>query len=274
VKIGSSVQQVEGVDPAVVDELFGIGVSKGKLTDLGTDGIAVYKNTAKGKHWVLGSTVPVQFAKTGIKKLTVRAIYDEQALAGKYVISLDTYRANFDDLTDGLILVKTAPGQAENVRSNLEGVLKRYPQGKLQDASQFKASQAKQFSQIVNLIYALLLMAIIIAVFGIAITLALSIFERTHEIGLLRAVGMGSGQVWGTVEWEAVFGTLLGLGIAVFFGWALVQALKDQGIDQFAVPGLRLFIIVVVGGFFGTLAAVYPGWRASRMNVLEAIATE
>ena len=151
---------------------------------------------------VIGSTLPVEFAKTGTQRLTVRAIYNEQALAGQYVISLATYRANFDDLTDGLILVKAEPGQAEKVRPGLEAVLKRYPQGSCR-MPQFKAAQAKQFSQIVNLIYALLLMAIIIAVFGIAITLALSIFERTHEIGLLRAVGMSSGQVWATVQWEA-----------------------------------------------------------------------
>jgi putative ABC transport system permease protein len=278
VKIGTSVHQIEGIEPSVVDQLFDIGVAQGSLRSLGTDGIAVYKNTAKSKHLVIGSTLPVEFAKTGTQRLTVRAIYNEQALAGQYVISLATYRANFDDLTDGLILVKAEPGQAAKVRPGLEAVLKRYPQGKLQDAQGFKAAQAKQFSQIVNLIYALLLMAIIIAVFGIAITLALSIFERTHEIGLLRAVGMSSGQVWATVQWESViialFGTLLGLVIAVFFGWALVQALKDQGIDQFAVPPLRLLIIVVMGAVFGTLAALYPGWHASRMNVLEAIATE
>lgn len=277
-KVGSSVHQVEGIEPAVVDELFGIGVTQGKLTDLGSDGIAVYKNTATSKHLVIGSSVAVQFAKTGVQHLTVRAIYNEQALAGQYVISLATYRANFTDLTDALILVKAQPGQAEKVRTDLESVLKRYPQGKLQDAKQYKADQAKQFSQIVNLVYALLLMAIIIAVFGIAITLALSIFERTHEIGLLRAVGMSSAQVWGTVELESViialFGTLLGLVIAVFFGWALVQALKDQGIDQFAVPPIRLLIIVVLGAVFGIVAAIYPGRRASRMNVLDAIATE
>jgi len=278
VKIGSSVHQIEGVEPSVVDELFNVGVTQGSLTDLGTDGIAVYKNTAKSKHLVIGSTLPVEFAKTGTKDLTVRAIYNEQALAGQYVISLQTYRANFDDQTDALILVKAATGEANAIRAGVDAVIKRYPEGKLQDAAQFKAAQAKQFTQIVNLVYALLLMAIIIAVFGIAITLALSIFERTHEIGLLRAVGMGSGQVWTTVEWEAViialFGTLLGLVISLFFGWILVQALKDQGIDQFSVAPIRLFVIVVLGAVFGTLAALYPGWRASRMNVLEAIATE
>ena len=278
VKIGSSVHQIEGVEPAVVNDLFDVGVTQGSLTELGSDGIAVYTNTAKSKHWVIGSTVRVQFAKTGTKSLIVRALYNEQAFAGQYVISLATYRANFDDLTDALVLLKAAPGQAEAVRAPVKAVLDRYPQGKLQDAKGFKAEQAKQFSQIVNLVYALLLMAIIIAVFGIAITLALSIFERTREIGLLRAVGMSSGQVWATVQWESViialFGTLLGLVIAVFFGWVLVQALKDQGIDQFSVPPIRLLIIVVLGAVFGTLAAVYPGRRASRMNVLEAIATE
>jgi len=277
-KVGSSVHQVEGVEPGAVNQLFGMGVKQGDLIDLGDDGIAVYKNVAESKHLKLGSPLTVQFPKTGKKTLTVRAIYDQQALAGEYVISVATYNANFNDLTDALILVKAAPGAAAQVRPGLEAVLKKYPQGKLQTAAEFKKAQAKQFSQFVNLIYALLLMAIIIAVFGIAITLALSIFERTHEIGLLRAVGMGSGQVWGTVEWEAViialFGTLLGLVIALFFGWSLVKALNDQGFTQFAVAPVRLAIIVIIGAFFGTIAALYPGWRASKMNVLEAIATE
>ena len=115
-------------------------------------------------------------------------------------------------------------------------MLRRYPNGTLQDQAQFKASRGHDIDQILNLIYALLLMAIIIAVFGIGNALALSILERTHEIGLLRAVGTSRSQVRAIVRWEAViialFGTLLGLSISVFFGWVLVRALANQGINQ------------------------------------------
>ena len=172
----------------------------------------------------------------------MRAIYDQQALAGSHVISLENFEKNFQQQADTIVMIKAAPGQAESVRAPIESLLKQYPNGKLQDRAQFKAAQAKQITQLLNLIYALLMMAIIIAVFGIGNTLALSIFERTHEIGLLRAVGMTRAQVRSVVRWEAViialFGTLLGLLIGVFFGWVLVQALKDQGIASSACrPG-------------------------------------
>ncbi len=278
-KVAGSVKQVEAVDPLHVDEFFDIGVSKGNIRDLGSDGIAIYKTVAKSKHWTIGSQVPIQYAKTGHSSLTVRAIYDEQALAGPYVISLANYQKNFTDQSDAVVMIKTAPGaDAATVQKGLAGVIKKYPNGKLQDRAQFKADQAKQINQLLNLIYALLLMAIIIAVVGIVNALTLSIFERTHEIGLLRAVGMSRRQVRSTVRWESViialFGTLLGLIIGIFFGWALVQALRDQGIDQLSLPPGQLLILVFLGAIFGTLAAIWPARRAARLDMLKAIATE
>ena len=168
-------------------------------------------------------------------------------------------------------MIKAAPGQAESIRAPIESLLKRYPNGKLQDRAQFKAAQAKQITQLLNLIYALLMMAIIIAVFGIGNTLALSIFERTHEIGLLRAVGMTRAQVRSVVRWEAViialFGTLLGLLIGVFFGWVLVQALKDQGISELSLPAGSLAgagRARIAGRHPGRMAAGPPGRQARR----------
>ena len=192
-KFAGTVEQVEAVDPGVVGGLFDVGVIHGSMTDLGADGLAVYKQVAKDKGWTIGSKVPVQYAKTGPATLTVRAIYDQQALAGSHVISLANYEKNFTDQSDTIVMIKAEPGKAESVRAGIEGVLKQFPNGKLQDRAQFKAAQAKQIQQVLNLIYALLLMAILIAVFGIGNTLALSILERTHEIGLLRAVGHDAG---------------------------------------------------------------------------------
>jgi putative ABC transport system permease protein len=124
----------------------------------------------------------------------------------------------------------------------------------------------------------LLFMAIIIAVFGIGVTLALSIFERTREIGLLRAVGMSRSQVRTTVRWESViialFGTLLGLIIGVFFGWALVKALASQGLNKLSLPPVRLIVLVVLGALVGTFAAWWPARRAAKLDILQAIATE
>ena len=277
-KIGASVKQVEAVDPAVVDQLFDIGVTKGSVADLGSDGIAVYKNNAKSHHWVIGSRVPAEYAKTGPATLTVRAIYNEQVLAGPYVISLANYEHNFADQSDIIVMIKTAPNAGASVRTGIESILKRYPNGKLQNRAEFKAAQAKQISQLLNLIYALLMMAIVIAVFGIGNALALSIFERTREIGLLRAVGLSRKQVRSIVRWEAViialFGTLLGLLIGVFFGWVLVHAIADQGISRLSLPASQLAVLVVLGAFVGVLAAWWPARRAARLDILKAITTE
>ena len=278
-QINKSVTQIEGVDPAKIDALFDVGVEQGSLSDLGPDGVAVYKNTAESHHWTTGSKVRVRFTKTGAKDFTVRAIYKEQALAGKYVISTAAYDANFDRVTDGIVLIKVDPNaKLDTVQKRLERVLKQYPNGTLQDQQAFKADQAKMIDTILNLIYALLGMAIVIAVFGIGNTLALSIFERTREIGLLRAVGMSQSQVRSTVRWEAVIiallGTMLGLLIGVFFGWALVEALKDQGIDQLRLPPAQLVILVILGAVVGMLAAAWPARRAARLDILHAIASE
>jgi len=279
VQIDRSVEFIQGVDPTVVEQLFDPGVEQGRLSDLGDDGVAVYKNTAKSHHLTLGSTLPIRFTKTGVRDFTVRAIYNEQALAGKYVVSTAGFDANFDKITDGIVLIKIDPSvPAATVEKRLAAVMKQYPNGTLEDQQKFKASQAKQIDTLLNLIYALLLLAIIIAVFGIGVTLALSIFERTREIGLLRAVGMSRSQVRSTVRWESVIiallGTALGLIIGVFFGWTLVQALKDQGIDQLRLPPVQLGILVILGAIVGTLAAWWPARRAAKLDILHAIASE
>ena len=137
-------------------------------------------------------------------------------------------------------------GQAEvhqgpMCRQAIDRVLKAYPNAKLQDSTEFKDSQAAQINQLLGLIYVMLLLAVIIALIGIANTLALSIYERTRELGLLRAVGMSRRQLRSSIRWESVIisllGTILGLVIGLFFGWAVVEALKDQGFTKFAAPG-------------------------------------
>ena len=118
----------------------------------------------------------------------------------------------------------------------------------------------------------------IIAFIGIANTLALSIYERTREIGLLRSVGMGRRQVRSMIRWESVIialiGTLLGLVIGVFFGWCVVEALHNQGINKFDAAPATLFIIVLFAGVSGVVAAIFPARRAAKLDMLQAISTE
>jgi putative ABC transport system permease protein len=124
----------------------------------------------------------------------------------------------------------------------------------------------------------MLLLAVVIALLGIVNTLALSVFERTRELGLLRAVGMSRRQVRSMVRWESVvisvFGAAMGALVGVGFGVALTRALADQGISRLAVPAGQLAVYVVFAGLAGVLAAIGPARRAARVDVLRAVATE
>ena len=146
------------------------------------------------------------------------------------------------------------------------------------DQAAYKAEQTKPINQLLALVYVLLALAIVIALLGIANTLALSIFERTRELGVMRAVGMTRRQLRSTIRWESVIialqGTLLGLLVGVFFGWALVRAQKSQGFTVFSLPYLTLVIMIVLAGLAGVAAAILPSRRAAKLNILQAIVTE
>jgi putative ABC transport system permease protein len=180
---------------------------------------------------------------------------------------------------DNSVYVKLAPGvSAQAGRTAIETVTDAYPNAQVQDKVEFADSIVGQVTALLLLVIVLLLLAVVIALIGIANTLALSIFERTREIGLLRAVGMTRQQVRQAVRWESVImallGTALGLIIGLFFGWALIRALSDQGFDTLSIPVPLLVLVVVVAFLSGVLAAIFPARRASRLNVLDAISTE
>jgi putative ABC transport system permease protein len=153
-----------------------------------------------------------------------------------------------------------------------------YPQAEVQDKDEFRKAQTANMDMILNLIYLLLGLAVLIALLGIANTLALSIFERTRELGLLRAVGMTRRQLRSTVRYESVIiallGTTLGLSIGVGFGWAIVEALEGEGLSEFAIPVNQLVLVAIIAGIAGVIAAILPARRAARLNVLEAINAE
>jgi putative ABC transport system permease protein len=248
-KIKGTVEQLFAADPAKIDSLFDLQTSKGSLKDLGTDGIGVLKSTASDNNVKLGDTVKVAFPSTGEQQFTVKAIYDQAGFAN-WVTSLDAYDANVPDAFDFQVYVKTDSGVTPATTAALKDVLRQYPGPKLETRDQYKQSQEQNINQLLNLILVLLFFAIVIALFGIANTLGLSIIERTHELGLLRAVGMTRRQLRSSVRWESVIisllGTLLGLVIGVVFAWAMVHALADQGIDQFSPAAGQLVLIVVL----------------------------
>jgi putative ABC transport system permease protein len=262
-----------------VFDLFDVEPVVGSPDDLGATSIAVFDNVADDKGLSIGDRVPVDFAATGPQELTVAMIYGDNAAAGDWLLGTDAFAANFPDQTDIQVFMKKADGvSADDALAAVEDVAADYPGVNVLDQTEYKAEQMGFVDQMLGLVYALLALAIIIALLGIGNTLALSIVERTRELGVLRAVGMTRKQLRSAIRWESVIiavqGALLGLVIGVFFGWALVTALEDEGLNTFTVPVLSLVVVVVLAALAGVVAAVMPARRAARLDVLRAIVSE
>jgi putative ABC transport system permease protein len=223
--------------------------------------------------------VPVTYQNGVQEELTVAAIYGDGNF-GNWLITLDTLDAATDVAARDLFVigkldddVPTEVGDAA-----VAAAVEPFPQADLQTNAEFRRSQEDQINQLLIIITMLLAFAIVIAVMGISITLALGVFERTHEIGLLRAVGMNRRQTRRSVRWEAVivsvFGSLVGIVLGTFLGLVVSVAVPEEVINQIAFSGSTIVAILIGAVLAGLFAAVYPSYKASNMDVLEAIATE
>lgn len=260
-------------------DLFDVEPIAGSPADLDAHSIAVHRDTAREKHLGIGDPVPVIFKDTGPQTLRVGLIYGELQPAGKWILPLAAHEANFADRFDYQVFIRKAPGVTTAAAlAAVKSVGAGFPGAAVHDQASYKAEQTQFVDQMLSLVYALLALAIFIALLGIGNTLALSILERTRELGVMRAVGMTRSQLRSAIRWEAVLialqGTLLGLVIGVFFGWVMVRALQDQGLVAFTIPVARLGIIVVLAALAGVAAAVLPARRAARLNVLRAVTAE
>ena len=266
----------EALDTNNPDAMIDVHVRAGDISQLSGDTIAVRRKIANDKGWSVGTMVSATFP-TGQRQLRIVALYEENSLTGDYIIDLDTFNANFAENADFLVLIKLQSGaDLRSVQATLQGIAdKSYPGVKVQDRDQYLGDVKAQVNQFLGLITALLALAIIIALLGVLITMLLAVFERTRELGLLRAVGMGRRQMRSMVRWEAavvsVYGALLGLILGVFFGVALTRALKDQGVTERVIPIPALIILALIIALLGVAAAIYPARRAARLNVLDAI---
>lgn len=260
-------------------EIFDVGPVAGTPDDLDETSIAVSEQTADDEGLAVGDRVTVDFTSTGEQDMTVAMVYAENAAAGNWILGLDAFEANYPDQMDVQVFVRKAEGvpSAEALVA-VEDVADDFPGVSVLDQTEYKEEQMAFVDQMLGLVYALLALAIIIALLGIGNTLALSIVERTRELGVLRAVGMTRSQLRSAIRWESVIiavqGALLGLVIGLFFGWALVTALEDEGLNTFAVPFTSLVVVVVLAALAGVVAAVLPARRASRLDVLRAVVTE
>ena len=271
---------VSATDPLTLPETADIGIVGGDLADLQDGGVFLYDVTAEDLGLGVGDTYEMVFAATGKVEAPVVGLFDDKTFVGTdYLISIETFDENFSERVDSSILVKTASGVAlDEARAAVEEVAEAYPNVEVENQAEAKETYAGQIDQLLGLVTALLALALVIALLGITNTLALSVYERTRELGLLRAVGMSRRQTKSMIRWEAVIiviiGAILGIAIGIFFGWALVTALEDEGITTFAIPGGQLIVYIVMAVLAGILAAIPPARRAAKLNVLEAIGTE
>ncbi len=264
-----------------IGDVIKVDMKSGSLTALKSNEMLVSKSKADSSKVRVGDTVSVEYPTGTTEKIRVGGIYKDNDLLGNgganYLISLPTYEQNYNTQLDLVVYVLANEGQASAVDAAVADALKNYPQVKVQNQSEYKASISKQIDQFVNLIYGLLGLALLIAVLGIVNTLALSVYERTREIGLLRAIGMTRAQLRRTVRLEAMmialFGALLGLVLGVVFGWAVVSTSGGQ-LDHVVFPVAQFVAFVIGAAIIGIAAALFPAWRASRRPVLAAIATE
>ena len=269
---------VSAVDATTLDSALALDYLTGGTEGLRGEGLLVDEDTAASRGWSVGDRVEALLANGERVELTVGGVYTTNQALGSAVISLDTFTAAGGEALDHFVYVDVAPDvDAAAVRSSLEATLDAYPVVTLKDQTQFADEQKGQVDQLLMIINALLGLSVIIAVLGIVNTLALSVIERTREIGLLRAIGMERRQLRQMIRLESVaisvYGAVFGLVLGIVFGTGLVQALADQGISRLVIPGGRMLLFLAIGAVIGVLAAVWPARRAAKLKVLDAIAT-
>jgi len=270
---------VGAADPADLAQGLQIPMVAGLLARLEPGTVIVDSQTAERRGYEVGEMLPMRFQGGTVPLEVVGVFGPSGAIPASYLVTLDTFEKGGLEPLDSILFITQEPGaDPEQVRADVEAITDDLPTVTLKDPSQFAEEQKEQIDFFLNVIYALLGLAVIIAVLGIVNTLALSVIERTREIGLLRAVGVSRTQLRRMVRLEsvivAVLGAVLGVLMGIVFGVALQRAIADQGVDVLAVPGGRLALFVLVAALVGVLAAVLPARRAARLDVLRAISTE
>jgi putative ABC transport system permease protein len=277
-----SVHDVSAVD-AQVPKVVHLDWKKGNNTvpaRLGTTGFFTSSKYAKNHHLHIGSPVTVQFPSG--KKVTVRLIgtYDEPkggSPFGDAVLSTKLFDANISQPQDQMVLINSPGGVNDANTATLDDDLQGFADAKLQTRSEFIKNSEKPINRLLNLLYVLLALSVIISLFGIVNTLVLTVFERTRELGMLRAVGMTRTQTRMMIRYEsivtALMGAALGIAVGTFLGALIVHALSSQGL-VFSFPVLTIFYFVLAAILVGVLAAIVPARRAARLNVLEALQYE
>ena len=275
-KVGDESPFILVFNPKTADGLYNLEMIEGRQSDLGKDEIFIEQDKSIEKNLPVGSSVQVTLIDGRSIQLKVAGTYKNAY--GNYVVSRELFEGIATPLFDSFVYISTNTNVSdENARTAISAISADLGVGTLESRTEYIDSQAAQIDQFLALIYGLLFLSVIIAIVGIIITLLLSVFERRHEIGLLRSVGMTRSQVRTMVRWESVitslFGAVTGVLLGIVTGVVIVVSLNESGISAFTLP-ITSTIFILIGSFIiGVIAAVFPAWRATRTEIITAIAS-
>jgi putative ABC transport system permease protein len=274
-------QFASAVDGPGMEGILDIGVAEGSLADLGAGTVALSSDYAGDLGLSLGDPAEVSFADGSREELTVAAVFDDADLVGPVLVSRETWLPHVAQPSDSVVMIELADGVSlADGEQAVQAVADRFHAPDAQTRQEYIDAVAGQVDQFLAVVYVLLVLAIVIALMGIANTLSLSIHERARELGLLRAVGQSRRQLRSMIRGESVlvatFGAAGGIGLGVFLGWALMKALgsTEEDLSVFALPVGQLLVVLALGALVGVIAAWRPARRASKLDILDAIATE
>ncbi|MGN6688010.1 MAG: FtsX-like permease family protein [Actinomycetales bacterium] len=269
------------VDPATLGRVATIQMTSGQLGGLATGGVVVAEKVATERHLRVGDELAMTFPRDATQQLPVVGVISDataRALSTNYLISLDSYARHYSENVDAAVYVALSPSvSASGARTAMKAAVADFPNAEVLDESQAAAARAGAVNQVLGLITVLLGFAVLIALLGITNTLALSIVERTRELGLLRAVGMSRRQLAWMVRGEALLisavAVVAGLALGVGLASATLAGLASDSATVIRLPGLQLAAVLVAALVAGLAAGLAPARRAARLDVLAAIAT-
>ncbi|MFF0789535.1 ABC transporter permease [Streptomyces spiralis] len=277
-RIDGETEYLTGVNGAVIGRLTDLKVDDGSFSVGGTR-VVVDKDTAEHHHWTAGSGFTVSYEDGKKQKLTVAGVYEGNEMIRGIMLDEATLAPHQSDPTDMQVMVKTADGTSAATKDRMVEALGSNPAIKIQDKKDISHAVARSFTLLLNMLYGLLAMAVIVAVLGVVNTLAMSVFERSQEIGMLRAIGLDRKGIKRMVRLESLvislLGGVLGIGLGVFFGWAAGELLGARMTTyELVLPWARMGVFLLLAATVGVLAALWPARRAARLNMLQAIKSE
>lgn len=278
---GDSLQYVWGIDPLAIRRVWSFDWLTGgdeELSRLGRDGVVVEEQTAAALKVQRGDTLRVMTVEGDRAVFRVLGVYRDPMMLSGITMSNAAYAALFPKPQTMMVVVAASPGADREVTQKaITAALAAIPTAEVQSAAQYKDETVKMVNQLLMLVYALLALSVVISLFGIVNTLILAVYERTREIGLLRAIGMSRRQVRATVRYESiitsVIGAIMGIVVGTVFAWVVTTRFAGQGIT-FSIPYTQLLVFLVLAVAVGVIAAIFPARRAAKIDILQAIQYE